>query len=83
MLGVLLVKPLLLLGAAGYLGYRLLRKTARSSQDGKEEGEFPRSGGIEMKPCAICGIYIRSDSAQCPCCSESKDSHSRKVSPQR
>jgi len=77
MVGVLLVKPLLLLGGAGYLAYRFLQKTVKSPQVGKEEGEFIRSGGIEMKPCAICGTYIRSDAAQCPCCNESKDSHLR------
>jgi hypothetical protein len=74
MVGVLLVKPLLLLGGAGYLAYRLLQKTVNSLQVGKEEEEFIRSGGIEMKPCAKCGMYIRSDAAQCPCCNESKDS---------
>ena len=77
MVGVFLVKPLLLLGGAGYLAHRLLQKTVRSPPVGKEEGEFTRSGGIEMKPCAICGMYIRGDSAQCPCCNESKDSHLR------
>jgi len=74
MIGVLLVKPLLLLGGAGYIAYRLFRKTVESPQAGKEEGEFTRSGGIEMKRCAVCGTYIRSDSARCPCCNESKDS---------
>ena len=74
MVGVLLVKPLLLLGGAGYLAYRLLQKTVKSLQVGKEEGEFTRSGGIEMKSCAICGMYFHSDAAQCPCCNESKDS---------
>jgi predicted DNA repair protein MutK len=74
MVGVLLVKPLLLLGGAGYLAYRLLQKTVNSFQVGKEEEEFTRSGGIEMKPCAKCGMYIRSDAAQCPCCNESMDS---------
>jgi ribosomal protein L32 len=73
MVGVLLVKPLLLLGGAGYLAYRLLQKTAKSLQVDKEDGEFTRSGGIEMKPCAKCGMYIRSDAAQCPYCDESKD----------
>jgi len=77
MVGVLLVKPLLLLGGAGYLTYRLLLKTVKFPRVGKEEGEFTRSGGIEMKPCAICGMYFRSDAAQCPCCDESKDSHLR------
>lgn len=76
MVGVLLVKPLLLLGGAGYLAYRLLQKTVKSLQV-KEEGEFTKSGGIEMKPCAICGMYFHSDAAQCPCCNESKDSHPR------
>jgi len=77
MVGVLLVKPLLLLGGAGYLAYRLLQTTVKSHQVGKEEEEFTRSGGIEMKPCAKCGMYIRSDAAQCPCCNESKDSPPR------
>jgi len=77
MVGVLLVKPLLLLGGAGYLAYRLLRKTVKSPQAGQEEGEFTRSGGIEMKPCSRCGTYIRSDAAQCPCSNESKDSQPR------
>src|SRR5512134_1087680 len=77
MVGVLLVKPLILLGGAGYLDYRLLQKTVNNSRIGKEEGDFTRSGGIEMKPCAICGVYIRSDAAQCPRCNESKDSHLR------
>ncbi|MGA8753632.1 hypothetical protein [Candidatus Deferrimicrobium sp.] len=73
MVGVLLVKPLLLLGGAGYLAYRLLQKTVKSLRVGKEEREFTKSGGIEMTPCAKCGMYTRSDTAQCPCCSESKD----------
>jgi hypothetical protein len=75
MVGVLLVKPLLLLGGAGYLAYRLLRESLKFPRAGKEEKEFARSGGIEMKPCTICGMYIRSDAAQCPCCNGSKDSH--------
>ena len=74
MVGVLLVKPLLLLGGAGYLAYRFLQKTVKSLQVGKEEREFTRSGGIEMTPCAKCGMYTRSDTVQCPCCSESKES---------
>jgi hypothetical protein len=74
MVGVLLVKPLLLLGGAGYLAYRFLQKTVKSLQDGEEEREFTRSGGIELTPCAKCGMYTRSDAAQCPCCGESKDS---------
>jgi hypothetical protein len=74
MVGVLLVKPLLLLGGAGYLAYRFLQKTVKSPQDGKEERGFTRTGGIEMTPCVKCGMYIRSDAAQCPCCSESKES---------
>ncbi len=77
MVGVLLVKPLLLLGGAGYLAFRFLQKTVTSPQDGKEEQEFTRTGGIEMTLCAKCGMYTRSDAAQCPCCSESKDSASR------
>jgi len=77
MVGVLLVKPLLLLGGAGYLAHRLLQKTVNSPPVGKEEREFNRSGGIEMTPCAVCGTYIRSDATQCPCCNESKDSHLR------
>jgi hypothetical protein len=79
MVGVFLVKvkPLLLLSGAGYLAHRFLQKTVKSLPVGKEEGEFIRSGGIEMKPCAICGMYFRSDAAQCPCCKESKNSHLR------
>jgi hypothetical protein len=74
MVGVLLVKPLLLLGGAGYLAYRLLQKTVKFPRVGKEEREFTRSGGIEMKPCANCGTYIPGDAAQCPCCNGSEDS---------
>ena len=74
MVGVLLVKPLILLGGAGYLAYRFLQKTVISPQVGKEEREFTRSGGIEMTPCAKCGMYTRSECAPCPCGSESKDS---------
>jgi predicted Zn-ribbon and HTH transcriptional regulator len=73
MVGVLLVKPLVLLGGAGYLAYRFLRNTVKSSQVGKEEREFTRSGGIEMTPCAKCGLYTQSDVARCPRCSESKE----------
>ena len=74
MVGVLLVKPLLLLGGAGYLVYRFLQKTVKSHQVGEEDREFTRTGAIEMTPCAKCGMYTRNDAAQCPCCSESKDS---------
>ena len=74
MVGVLLVKPLLLLRGAGYLACRFLQKTVKSPHFGKEDREFTRSGGIEMTPCAKCGMYTRSDAAQCPSCSESKDS---------
>ncbi|OGP76571.1 MAG: hypothetical protein A2Z13_10165 [Deltaproteobacteria bacterium RBG_16_64_85] len=74
MVGVLMVKPLLLLGGAGYLAYLLLQKTVKSLQVDKENGEFTGSGGIEMKLCAKCGMYICSDAAQCPCCNESQDS---------
>lgn len=68
MLGLLVVKPLLLLGAVGYLGYRVFYKPFKSHMDAQRDGEFARSGGIEMKCCPECNTYIQWDEMECPSC---------------
>ena len=68
MLGLLVVKPLLLLGGVGYLGYRLVYKPIKSSLDARKDSEFIRSGGINMKCCPKCDTYFRGDAIECPSC---------------
>jgi hypothetical protein len=68
MIGLLLVKPLLLLGGVGYLGYRIFYKPIKSHLDAQRAGEFTRSGGINMKRCPECNTYIRGDAIECPSC---------------
>jgi hypothetical protein len=68
MLGLLVVKPLLLLGGAGYLGYRLFYKPIKSLLDAQRNDEFAKGGGINMKRCPECNTYIRGDAPECPSC---------------
>jgi hypothetical protein len=68
MIGLLVVKPLLLLGGAGYLGYRIFYKPIKSHLDVQRDAEFTRSGGINMKRCPECNTYIRVDAIGCPSC---------------
>ena len=68
MLGLLVVKPLLLLGGAGYLGYRLFYKPIKSLLDAQGNDEFANGGGIDMKRCPECNTYIRGDASECPSC---------------
>jgi hypothetical protein len=64
MIGLLVVKPLLLLGGIGYLGYRYFYKPIRSHLDAQRDG----GSGIEMKRCPECNTYIRGDAVECPSC---------------
>lgn len=73
MIGLLVVKPLLLLGGIGYLGYRFFYKPIRSHLDAQTDGEFARGSGIEMKRCPECSTYIRGDAVECPSCSGKVD----------
>ena len=73
MLGLLVVKPLLLLGGVGYLGYRLVYKPIKSHLDAQMDGEFARSGGINMKCCLKCDTYFRGDADECPSCNGNSD----------
>ena len=73
MIGLLAVKPLLLLGGIGYLGYRFFYKPIRSRLDARRDGEFARDSGIEMKRCPECSTYIRGDADECPSCSGKVD----------
>jgi hypothetical protein len=68
MIGLLVVKPLLLLAGVGYLGYRLFYKPIKSHLDAWRDGEFPKGGGIDMKRCPECGTFIRGDAIGCPSC---------------
>ncbi len=68
MLGLLAVKPLLLLGGVGYLGYRVFYKPMKSRMDSRRDGGFERSGGIDMKRCPECDTYFRGDAVECPSC---------------
>lgn len=68
MIGSLVVKPLLLLAGAGYLGYRLFYKPMKSHLDAWRDGGIPRGGGIDMKRCPECDTYIRGDAIGCPSC---------------
>jgi hypothetical protein len=43
MIGLLVVKPLILLGGIGYLGYRLVYKPIKFHLDDQKDGEFARS----------------------------------------
>jgi hypothetical protein len=73
MLGLLVVKPLLLLGGVGYLGYRVFYKPIKSHLDAQRNDEFAKSGGIIMKCCPECNMYIRGDAIECPSCSGNID----------
>ena len=68
MVGLLVVKPLLLLGGVGYLGYRIFYKPIKSHLDAQRDGGFTRNGGINMKRCPECNTYIRGDAIECPAC---------------
>jgi len=68
MIGLLVVKPLLLLGGVGYLGYRFFYKPMKSHLDAWRDGGFPTGGGIDMKRCPECDTYIRGDAIECPSC---------------
>ena len=68
MFGLLVVKPLLLLGGVGYLGYRLVYKPIKSHLDAQKDSEFFRSGGINMKCCPKCDTYFRGEAIECPSC---------------
>jgi hypothetical protein len=68
MIGLLVMKPLLLLGGVGYLGYRVLYKPMKAYWDADKGGKSPLRRGIDMKPCPKCGMYIRSDAGECPSC---------------
>jgi hypothetical protein len=68
MIGLLVVKPLLLLGGIGYLGYRYFYKPIRSRLDAQRDEGFPGGSGIEMKRCPECNTYIRGDAVECPSC---------------
>lgn len=67
-LGLLVVKPLLLLGGAGYLGYRFFYKPIKTLLDAQRNDEFTKDGGIDMKRCPECNTYIRGDASECPSC---------------
>jgi hypothetical protein len=73
MIGLLVVKPLLLLGGISYLGYRLVYKPIKSHLDVQKDGEFARSGGINMKCCPECNTYFRGDAIECPSCNGNTD----------
>jgi len=73
MLGLLVVKPLLFLGGVGYLGYRLVYKPIKSLLDAQKDGEFARSGGINMKCCSKCNTYFQGDAIECPSCKGNSD----------
>jgi hypothetical protein len=73
MIGLLVVKPLLLLGGISYLGYRLVYKPIKSHLDVQKDGEFARSGGINMKCCQECNTYFRGDAIECPSCNGNTD----------
>jgi hypothetical protein len=73
MLGLLVVKPLLLLGGVGYLGYRVFYKPIKSHLEGQRNDDFVKSGGINMKRCPECKTYIRGDAIECPSCSGNLD----------
>jgi hypothetical protein len=73
MIGLLAVKPLLLLGGVGYLGYRIFYRPIRSCLDAWRDGKSAGSGGIDMKRCPECNTYIRGDAVRCPSCSGKAD----------
>lgn len=73
MIGLLLVKPLILLGGIGYLGYRLVYKPIKSQLEDQKDGEFARGGGINMKCCPKCNTYFRMDAIECPSCNGNTD----------
>jgi hypothetical protein len=68
MISLLMVKPLLLLGGVGYLGYRIFYKPIKFHLDAQRDGGFTGSGGINMKRCPECNTYIRGDAIECPSC---------------
>ena len=68
MIGLLVVKPLLLLGGVGYLGYRIFYQPIRSHLDARRDRESASSGGIEMRRCPDCSTFIRGDAIECPSC---------------
>jgi len=68
MIGLLVVKPLLLLAGVGYFGYRLFYKPIKSHLDAMRNGGFHGGGGIDMKRCPECDTYIRWDAIGCPSC---------------
>jgi hypothetical protein len=70
MISLLMVKPLLLLGGVGYLGYRIFYKPIKFHLDAQRDGGFTGSGGINMKRCPECNTFIRGDAIECPSCNE-------------
>jgi hypothetical protein len=67
-IGLLVVKPLLLLGGVGYLGYRLFYRPMKTYLGAQRDVHFTRSGGITMKRCPECNTFIRWDATECPSC---------------
>ena len=73
MIGLLTMKPLLLLGGVGYLGYRIFYKPIKSHLDAHRNRESAGSAGIEMKRCPECHTFIRGDAIECPSCNGKVD----------